>query len=147
MAKIQKHPEIPKTKELILKIAAERGMDEKTFINEVKRNKIVGPFNPANWARYIQIINIWQFFLGQKEPPPPPCPVCGGEQFRDPHLRGLFKSPTGLRCKTDRHHFFIVLYARLMESLGKKTYEEALKWRIEHDPILFPVETIGVNNG
>jgi len=147
MVKTQKRPELPKTKELILKIAAERGMDEAAFIKELKRNKCSGPFKPEWWSKYIQAINMWQFFTEYKEPPHPPCPVCGGEQFRDPHLRGLFRSPTGLRCKTDRHHFWIVFYAEWMKELGKATYEDALKWRIEHDPILFPVETIGVNNG
>jgi hypothetical protein len=133
---IPKQPWINHTKEVILQIAKEHGMDENVFIKEIKLANYNGPFKPANWDKYIKVILNWEFFnRSRKSPPPPPCPVCGAAQFHDQELVGLYRltSYSGLRCEKNKHHFYMVLEALRLKDLGKMEFEQALQLQKEKE--------------
>jgi hypothetical protein len=127
VAKVQKAPEIERSKENILKICADYGMNEKTFLEEIKKNSCNGPFKPEKWDKYLLVIRNWRLL----HPMPRPkqyCAICGEEMHQDSKLVGLYKnSPmTGMRCE-NRHHFFMLLAADgVMKSKGI-TFEEAVE--------------------
>jgi hypothetical protein len=122
--------EAPRTRERILAIALEHGMAESVFVSEIKRNRCNGAFKPGHWDKYVQVITKWEFFNRSRlAPPPPPCPVCGGEQFHDHDLVGKFKSHspmTGLRCHTV-HHFYMVMEADRIAEKETIPFELALE--------------------
>lgn len=127
IAKIQKIPEIERTKENILRICADHGMSEKIFIEEIKKNNCNGPFKPEKWDHYLQVIRNWRLL----HPMPRPkqyCLICGEVMHQDSKLVGLFKSSpmTGMRCE-NRHHFFMLLAADGIRVSQGKTMEEAIE--------------------
>jgi hypothetical protein len=90
---------IDKTKEVILKIAEEYGLNEEDFKRMLKRKKLNGPFDPAKWSSYIDALTGL-----------PTCILCDGPQVLEQGLAGKFRSPRGMRCKYHRDHFFAVQF-------------------------------------
>lgn len=115
--------QVEKTKENIILIAAEYGMTEQDFRYMIKRSKLAGPFDPEKWKEYVEAISHL-----------PPCPLCQGDQMAERSLIGLFHSPRGLRCRINRHHFFIYhLGTRLvMHDHPEMDHNNAVKWIINN---------------
>ena len=127
IAKVQKAPDIERTKENILRICADYGMSEKTFIEEIKKNDCKGSFKPEKWDKYLLVIRNWRLL----HPMPKVkqyCMICGEVMHQDSKLVGLYKnSPmTGMRCE-ERHHFFMLLAADGIRVSKGITMEEAIQ--------------------
>ena len=110
---------VEKTKDNILRIAAEYGIGEQSFLYLIKQRKIGGPFDPAKWDIYIEAISHL-----------PPCPICGGDQKCYTKLAGLYQSPRGLGCREHKEHFFIChLGAPLVKRNHPEfTQKEIIEW-------------------
>lgn len=111
----------PKTRENILRIAAEYGIGEQSFIYLLKQKKLIGPFDPDKWNIYIELISHF-----------PPCPLCGGDQKCYIRLAGSFKSPRGLGCRENKSHFFIyhIGVEQIKRLHPEFSHEEAVKYAI-----------------
>jgi hypothetical protein len=126
-------PEPPKTRERILEIAKDHGLDEIVFLQEIKRCNCNGPFKESYWKEYLQVILNWEFFhRSMKTSPPSPCPVCGARQIYDPRIvRTRLLAYTFFRCEKDKHHYYMEMEAARQASYGTISFEEALQLRIK----------------
>jgi hypothetical protein len=138
MNKITPAKPVKHTKELILAIAKDHGMNEKVFKEEIKKHGCAGPFDEKKWKRYYQIICGWEFFnQTYKSTMHMACPVCGAKQIQDPTLvRVRLMAYTWMRCEANKHHYYIVLEAARQASHGVRLFEEALKLQIEKEKVV-----------
>ena len=110
---------VERTKENILQIASEYGIGEQSFIYLLKQKKMGGPFDPAKWDAYIEIVSRF-----------PPCPICGGDQKCYQELTNRFRSPRGLGCRKQKQHFFIYHIGVPMTKREhpEMTQEQVIEW-------------------
>jgi len=108
-----------RTKENILRIAAEYGIGEQSFIYLLKQKKMGGPFDPAKWDAYIEAVSRL-----------PPCPICGGDQKCWNEYAGKFRSPRGLGCREHKEHFFIYHIGVPMLKIQhpEMSHEQIIEW-------------------
>jgi hypothetical protein len=129
MVKKEKFPKpvIIKTKEKILQIAADSGIQKDLFLELCKKANCNGSFKTENWEKYLQVIRNHQI-LYPKPAPEQHCAICGELMTMDKDLRGLFRdSPmTGMRC-SNRHHFFMLLEADRIRLTKGISFEDAVE--------------------